>query len=489
MVLGGTVNMSEKENKELEVNGEVEETTEEVSSEETSTDAEETVEVEETPESAEAEETVEDTTEEFSEETSGEEAPLEEAEEAREVESMSEALDSSVEIKPGDIVEGVVLAFDEDKNVVVGLDTGHEGYIPLRELSTNRVSDPSEEVEVDDRIRVTVLRVVSDKEQGSFILSKKRVDQREVWNELQEKFDNDETVEAEVNRVVKGGVTVDLGVRGFVPASQLDTRFVRDLSQFEGNTYEFKIIEIDPQNRQLILSRRELLEAEEEEKRAEALENLEEGSTVTGTVVRLTNFGAFVDLGGIDGLVHISEIAHEHIDHPEDRLSVGDEIEVKVLSVDEDRERVSLSLKELQPGPWDTVDEEFPAGSATTGTVKRIVDFGAFVELKPGVEGLVHISEMAHRHVETPHEIVSENEEVEVKVLSVDQDEQRVSLSIKELEEAPERPVQNETPERDSRPEVRQPSLRDEDDESAFTIGDQLGNQLKGLFGDDEDNE
>ena len=463
--------MSEEENKDLEVNGEVEETPEEVSTEETSTDAEETVDTEETAEATNEEpETAEETEEEDSE-----------------VESMSEALDASVEIKPGDIVEGVVLAFDEDKNVVVGLDTGHEGYIPIRELSTNRVNDPSEEVEVNERIRVTVLRVVSDKEQGSFILSKKRVDQREVWNELQEKFDNDETVEAEVNRVVKGGVTVDLGVRGFVPASQLDTRFVRDLSQFEGNTYEFKIIEIDPQNRQLILSRRELLESEEEEKRAEALENLEEGSTVTGTVVRLTNFGAFVDLGGIDGLVHISEIAHEHIDHPEDRLSVGDEIEVKVLSVDKERERVSLSIKDLLLGPWDTVDEEFPAGSTTTGIVKRIVDFGAFVELKPGVEGLVHISEMAHRHVETPHEIVSENEEVEVKVLSVDQDEQRVSLSIKALEEAPERSEQDETPQRESRPAVRQPSLRDEEDDSAFTIGDQLGDQLKGLFGDDED--
>ena len=462
--------MSEKENKELEVNGEVEET------------MDDTVETEETVEDT-PEEVVEDTTEETTD------TP----EENKDVESMSEALDASVEIKPGDIVEGVVLAFDEDKNVIVGLDTGHEGYIPIRELSTSRVEDPSEEVAVNDRIRVTVLRVVSDKEQGSYILSKKRVDQREVWNELQEKFDNGETVEAEVNRVVKGGVTVDLGVRGFVPASQLDTRFVRDLSQFEGNTYEFKIIEIDPQNRQLILSRRELLESEEEDKRAQALENLEEGSTVTGTVVRLTNFGAFVDLGGIDGLVHISEIAHEHIDHPEDRLSVGDEIEVKVLSVDKERERVSLSIKDLLLGPWDTVDEEFPAGSVTTGTVKRIVDFGAFVELKPGVEGLVHISEMAHRHVDTPHEVVSENEEVEVKVLSVDQDEQRVSLSIKALEEAPERDEQQQAtqkPEREeSRPAVRQPSLRDEDDDSAFTIGDQLGDQLKGLFGDDEDEE
>jgi small subunit ribosomal protein S1 len=480
--------MTEDENKDLEVNEEeeVEETAEEV---------------EETAEQDSTEELVEDSVEaEPAEET----AVVEEEEEATEetaadeeddVESMSEALDASVEVKPGDIVEGSVLAIDDDKNVIVGLDTGHEGYIPIRELSTSHVNDPADEVEIDEKIRVTVLRVVTDKEQGgSFILSKKRVDQREVWDELQAKFDNDETVEAEVNRVVKGGVTVDLGVRGFVPASQLDTRFVRDLSQFEGNTYEFKIIEIDPENRQLILSRRELLEAEEEVKRAEALEELEEDTTVEGTVVRLTNFGAFVDLGGIDGLVHISEIAHEHVEHPEDKLSVGDEIDVRVLNVDVDRERVSLSIKALLDGPWDTVEEEYPAGTETTGTVKRIVDFGAFVELKPGVEGLVHISEMAHRHVETPHEVVSENEEIDVKVLSVDQNDQRVSLSIKALEDAPEQaeqPRQNQNQgqksRNDSRPEVRQPQLRDDDDDSAFTIGDQLGDQLKGLFGDDDE--
>ncbi len=453
--------MAENENKDLEV-------TEESVVEET-----EEIEVEETADQAPTEDLVEDAVE------------PESVEEDAEVETMSDALNASVEVKPGDIVEGVVLTFDADKNVVVGLDTGHEGYIPLRELSTSRVTDPTEEVEVDERIRVTVLRVVSDKEQGSFVLSKKRVDQREVWNELQEKFDNGETVEAEVNRVVKGGVTVDLGVRGFVPASQLDTRFVRDLSQFEGNTYEFKIIEIDPQNRQLILSRRELIESEEAGKREEALANLEEGSTVTGTVVRLTNFGAFIDLGGIDGLVHISEISHEHVEHPEDKLNVGEEVEVKVLNIDENRDRVSLSIKALLDGPWDNVDTDYAAGTVVKGLVKRIVDFGAFVELKPGVEGLVHISEMAHRHVETPHEIVRENEEVEVQVLSVDQNEQRVSLSIKALEEAPERTEQPKKQE--PRAEVRQPQLRDDEDDAAFTIGDQLGDQLKGLFGNDEE--
>jgi len=484
--------MSENENKDLEVSNEEEvaegETTEEVSADETA-EQEETGELVEDSVEVENAEDTEPVEEEADAETPAyEETDEDEAEDTEsddDVESMSEALDASVEVQPGDIVEGDVLAFDDDKNVVVGLNTGHEGYIPIRELSTSHVEDPSDEVEIDETIRVTVLRIVSDKEQGSFILSKKRVDQREIWDDLQEKFDNDETIEAEVNRVVKGGVTVDLGVRGFVPASQLDTRFVQDLSQFEGNTYEFKIIEIDPDNRQLILSRRELLEAEEEKEREEALERLEEGTTVTGTVVRLTNFGAFVDLGGIDGLVHISEIAHAHVDHPGDELTVDEEIEVKVLNVDVERERVSLSIKALQPGPWDTVNEEFPAGTVATGTVKRIVDFGAFVELKPGVEGLVHISEMAHRHVETPHEIVSEEEDIEVEVLSVDQEDQRVSLSIKALEDAPEQQDQSQQDQSSSRPNVRQPRLRDEDEDSTFTIGDQLGDQLDDLFGDD----
>lgn len=411
-------------------------------------------------------------------------------------ESMSDVLNEVVDASPGDLVQGEVLTIDSDKNVVIGLGSGQEGIIPIRELSTERVEDPSDAVEIGDTIEVVVLRDVQDKEQGGLILSKKRVDQRKVWSELQEKYDNDEIIEATVSRVVKGGVTVDLGVRGFVPASQLDTQFVNDLSQFEGNSYEFKIIEIDPNDRQLILSRKILLKGKEEEERREALETLEEGSVVKGTVVRLTNFGAFVNLGGIDGLVHISEIAHEHIDHPGDRVSKGDEIDVKILSVDEERERVSLSIKETLPGPWDNVEEEFPAGSTVTGTVKRITDFGAFVELKPGVEGLIHISELSHKHVDTPHEVVAAEEDVEVKVLDVDSDRQRVSLSIKALEDAPEgqdnrqADKQEKSQQKDSSVNVKQPSLRDdEEEEGAFTLGDQIGGQLSGLFDEDSDDE
>jgi len=418
----------------------------------------------------------------------------------KQAESMSDVLKDVVDVNPGDLLQGEVLTIDNDKNVVVGLGGGQEGIIPIRELSTERVEDPSEAVEIGDTIEVVVLRDVEDKEQGGFILSKKRVDQRKVWDELQEKYDNDEILEATVSRVVKGGVTVDLGVRGFVPASQLDTQFVSDLSQFEGNSYEFKIIEIDPKDRQLILSRKVLLKDKEEKERQEALESLEENTIVKGTVVRLTNFGAFVNLGGIDGLVHISEIAHEHIDHPGDRVSKGDEVDVKVLSVDQDRERVSLSIKETLPGPWENVEEEFPAGSVVTGTVKRITDFGAFVELKPGVEGLIHISELAHKHVETPHEVVVAEEEVEVKVLDVDSDRQRVSLSIKALEDEPKDQEnkqqdnkqqdnkQESQQQKDSPSNVKQPSLRDEEDEGAFTLGDQIGGQLSGLFDDDSEN-
>lgn len=411
--------------------------------------------------------------------------------EAETAESMSDVMKEVIDVTPGDLVQGEVLTIDSDKNVIVGLGGGQEGVIPLREVSADRIDHPSEVVEVGDVIDVVVLRDVKDKEQGSFILSKKRVDQRKVWEDLQEKFDNGESIEAPVTRVVKGGVTVDAGVRGFVPASQIDTHYISDLNQFEGNTYEFKILEIDPQDRQLILSRKAILETKQAEEREKALESLEEGSTVTGTVVRLTNFGAFVNLDGVDGLVHVSEIAHERIGHPKEKLSKGDEVDVKILKVDKENERVSLSIKETLPGPWDNVEEEFPIGSKVTGLVKRIADFGAFVELKPGVEGLIHISELAHKHVETPHEVVANGEEVEVEVLDVDSERERVSLSIKALEEAPEQEKKT-TSQSDldkSKPEVKQPSLRDEDEDGAFTLGDQIGDQLSGFVSDEEDEE
>lgn len=409
---------------------------------------------------------------------------------ADQAESMSDVMKDVVDITPGDLVKGEVLAIDNEKQVIVGLGGGQEGLIPPRELAGERFDHPSDIVAIGDVIDVVVLRDIKDKEQGSFILSKKRVDQRKVWEELQEKYNNDEVIEAPVSKVVKGGLTVDLGVRGFVPASQMDTSFVSDLNQFEGQTYEFKIIEIDPNERQLILSRKVLLEKEHAAEREEALNNLEEGSVVSGEVVRLTNFGAFVNVGGVDGLVHISEIAHERIDHPKDKLSKGDKVDVKVLKVDKEQERISLSIKDTLPGPWDNIEEELAPGTVTKGTVKRVTDFGAFVEVKPGVEGLVHISEMAHKHVETPHEVVAKDEEIEVKVLSVNPSEERISLSIKALTEDSEshqKPKEDAKDKQEERPEVKQPSLRDEEEDGAFTLGDQIGDQLSGFMTDDED--
>ncbi|HAJ69818.1 MAG: 30S ribosomal protein S1 [Alkalibacterium sp.] len=419
--------------------------------------------------------------------------PAVEIDDAASGESMSDVMRDVDDITPGDLVKGEVLTIDNDKQVIVGLEGGQEGVIPPRELSTERFDKPSDVVSIGETIDVVVLRDVKDKEQGSFILSKKRVDQRKVWEELQQKYDNNEVIEATVSRVVKGGLTIDLGVRGFVPASQIDTHFVSDLNQFEGNTYNFKIIEIDPKERQLILSRKVLLEKERAAEREEALEKLEEGSVVEGEVVRLTNFGAFVNVGGVDGLVHISEIAHERIASPKDKLSKGDKVEVKVLKVDKEQERVSLSIKETLPGPWDNIEEELPAGSVTKGTVKRVTDFGAFVEVKPGVEGLVHISEMAHKHVETPHEVVAKDEELDVKVLSVKPDEERISLSIKALKENPNESADTEKPKAapkkkaEDKPEIKQPALRDEDDEGAFTLGDQIGDQLSGFMDEDDE--
>lgn len=402
-------------------------------------------------------------------------------------ESMSDVLRDVVDIAPGDLVQGEVLVIDNDKQVIVGLGGGQEGIIPPRELSTERFDHPSEVVKVGDVIDVVVLRDVKDKEQGSFVLSKKRVDQRKVWEDLQKIYDNGETIDAPVTRVVKGGLTVDAGVRGFVPASQMDVQYISDLNQFEGNTYTFKILEIDPNERQLILSRKVLLEAEQSKEREASLESLEVGSTVKGTVVRLTNFGAFVNVGGVDGLVHISEISHERIGHPKDKLSTGDEVEVKVLSVDKEQERISLSIKDNLPGPWDNLEEEIPVGSVVKGKVKRVTDFGAFVEVKPGVEGLVHISEMAHKHVETPHEVVAKDEEIDVKVLSISPEEERISLSIKALEDAPE-PQQKESSKKSSpKPDIKQPSLRDEDEDSSFTLGDQIGDQLSSFMNNDDE--
>ena len=269
--------------------------------------------------------------------------------------------------------------------------------------------------------------------------------------------------EATINEVVKGGLVVDLGVRAFVPASMVEDHFVEDFSDYLGKSLTFKIVELDREKNRLILSHRAVVEEEKTKEKQGLLEKLEAGDVLEGTVQRLTDFGVFVDIGGVDGLVHISQLSHQHVEKPEDVVSQGDKVNVKVLSVDRDNERISLSIKETLPGPWDDILEKAPQGAVLDGTVKRLVAFGAFVEVFPGVEGLVHISQISHKHIGTPHEVLEEGQAVKVKVLDTNAEEQRLALSMKELEEKEEEKESYELPE----------------ENKGFQLSDVIGDQLK----------
>lgn len=387
-------------------------------------------------------------------------------------ESMADALESFGEVKIGDVVKGEVLAI-EDRQAVVGIEgAGVEGVVPAKELSTLPVEDINEIIKVGDVLDLVVISSIGkDKENGSYLLSKRRLDAKKVWADIEKEFQDGKVIEAPVTDVVKGGLVVDVGVRGFVPASMVEDHFVADFSAYKGQTLAFKIVEIEPSENRLILSHKAVVEAEKAGKKQELLASIKEGDVVEGTVARLTDFGAFVDLGGIDGLVHVSEISHSHIAKPSDALKVGDKVKVAVLSVDPDRERISLSIKDTLPGPWDNIEEQAAVGTVLDGTVKRLTSFGAFVEVFPGVEGLVHISQISHKHIATPHEVLSEGDAVKVKVLEVNPQEHRIALSIKALEEKPadakEAPVE----------EVDDYVMPEES--TGFTMGDILGAALK----------
>ncbi len=384
--------------------------------------------------------------------------------------SMEAAMESVNEVQVGDIVKGEVLAL-EDKQVIVGIEgAGVEGVVPAKELSTLPVEDINEEVKVGDILDLVVISSIGkDKENGSYLLSKRRLDAKKVWEDIEKEFQDGKIIEAPVTSSVKGGLVVDVGVRGFVPASMIDDHFVDDFSVYTGKTLKFKIIEIEPSENRLILSHKAVVEAEKAEKKKEILADLYEGQVIKGQVARLTDFGAFIDLGGIDGLVHVSEISHSHVAKPADVLSVGDEVEVQVLSVDPEKERISLSIKANLPGPWTDIEEKAAPGSVLEGTVKRLTSFGAFVEIFPGVEGLVHISQISHKHIATPHEVLHEGDQVQVKVLEVHPEDHRVSLSIKALEEKPE----------EAKPEpVEEDSYALPEENTGFTMGDILGDAL-----------
>ncbi|TFI70591.1 30S ribosomal protein S1 [Carnobacterium divergens] len=400
-----------------------------------------------------------------------------EKQEVEATETMMDAMNSVQEVNIGDIVKGEILKIQDNKQAIVGIiGGGVEGVIPFNELSASPFENVTDIVNVGNVVDLVVIKPIMDKENGSFLLSKRRIDAKKVWEDIQKDFENGTIIEAPVTDAVKGGLVVDAGVRGFVPASMVDAHFVDDFSVYKGQTLRFKIVEIEPSENRLILSHKAVVEAEKEVAKKEVLAKLVEGDTVTGTVARLTNFGAFIDLGGVDGLVHISQISYDHVKNPADVLTVGDSVEVKILSIDTETGRISLSIKDTQPGPWDNIEERAAIGMTLTGTVKRLTSFGAFVEVYPGVEGLVHISQISHNHIATPHEVLHEGDEIQVKVLDVNPDDQRLSLSIKALQEKPAGLKEKE--------EVVNYELPEED--TGFTLGDILGEQLSDMTTEDD---
>ncbi|MDP9729842.1 30S ribosomal protein S1 [Alicyclobacillus tolerans] len=337
-------------------------------------------------------------------------------------------------LQVGDLVTGEVASIDSN-GVTVHLEHGFEGFVPIRELSVLPVEDASTIVSIGSKVNAVVKNI--DRESGQVTLSKRLADSREAWDKLQNAFANQETLEITVHDVVKGGLVTDVGVRGFIPASLLDTRFVGNLEEYKGQTLQVKIAEIDRDNNKLILSRKAVLENEQNQKVQKVISELHEGDILEGVVQRLTSFGAFVDIHGVDGLVHISELSWNHADHPSDVVNEGQTVKVKVLKLDPEKGKISLSIKQAEPDPFEKYATELQVGSVVNGVVKRVVDFGAFVELKPGLEGLVHVSQISHQRVNHPSDVLHPGDKVEVKILGVDYERKRVSLSIKDVQERP----------------------------------------------------
>lgn len=362
----------------------------------------------------------------------------------------------------GDQVTGQVVKI-EDKHVLVDIGFKVEGIVPISELSSLHIEKASDAVSEGDELTLQVKKVEDDE----VILSKRAVDAISAWRDLEEKFNSGEVFEAEVKDIVKGGLVVDVGLRGFIPASLVENHYVEDFADYKGNKLTLKVVELDKEHNRVILSHRAVLDEEQSKKKGEVLQRIEAGDTVEGIVQRITDFGAFVDIGGIDGLVHISQLSHEHVEKASDIVKEGDKIKVKVLSVDRDNERISLSLKETQPGPWSDIEDKVKPGQVIEGKVRRLVNFGAFVEVVPGVEGLVHISQISNRHIGTPQEVLEEGQEVKVKVLDVSEKDKRISLSIKEVEKEQE--------------QAEYKQYQKEEDHSGFQLGDMIGDQLDKL--------
>ncbi len=336
-----------------------------------------------------------------------------------------------VSFDEGDVVNGKVVRIDKDE-VLVDIGYKAEGVIPSNELSIRKSVDPAEEVEIGEEVDALVL--TKEDAEGRLILSKKRARFEKAWRRIEVAADSGEPVEGSVIEVVKGGLILDLGVRGFLPASLVDIRRVHNLDEFMGQTLECKVIELNRSRNNVVLSRRAVLEEERKEVREQILGRLEPGQVVEGKISNIVDFGAFVDLDGIDGLIHISELSWSHVNHPSEVVAIGDTVRIKVLDIDRDRQRISLGLKQTQEDPWQRVINTHRSGDVLEGAVTKVVAFGAFVEILPGVEGLVHISELADHHVENPSEVVEPGTKLNVKILEIDEERRRLSLSIKRVE-------------------------------------------------------
>lgn len=364
----------------------------------------------------------------------------------------------------GDTVKGHVTKV-EDKQVLVDVEGSKlVGIIPISELSSLHIEKASDVLSTGDAVIAKVKKV----EDEALILSKKAADAEQAWEDLERKLANGETFDVVVKDIVKGGLVADVGVRAFIPASLVEKDFVEDFTDYKGRTLAVKVIELDREKNRVVLSHRAVIEEEESSKKKAALQSLQVGQVLEGTVARITNFGVFVNIGDVDGLVHISQLAHARVDHPSDVVKEGDVVKVKVLAIDEESGRVSLSMKAALPAPWDGIEQKIKEGDVLEGTVKRLAPFGAFVEVLPGVEGLVHISQISTKHIGTPHEVLKEGDVVKVKVLAVNEQEKRLSLSIRELLED------------DVQEDYREYTTSTETT-TGFQIGEVIGEQLKKL--------
>ncbi|GGC99686.1 MULTISPECIES: 30S ribosomal protein S1 [Pontibacillus] len=377
------------------------------------------------------------------------------------MDEMNQEMSEMPNVSVGDVLTGKVVKV-EDKQVLVDIGYKVEGIVPISELSSLHVEKAADVVSEGDELTLKVKKM-DDEE---IVLSKRAVDAESAWEDLEAKLESGEVFEAEVKDIVKGGLVVDVGLRGFIPASLVETYYVEDFNDYKGRTLTLKVIELDREQNRVILSHSAVVEDEKDARKAALLQELEADQVLDGTVQRLTDFGAFVDIGGVDGLVHISQLAHEHVDKASDVVEEGQKIQVRVLSVDRDNERISLSLKDTLPGPWDQVGEKIRPGDILEGKVRRLVNFGAFVELLPGVEGLVHISQISKQHIGTPQEVLEEGQDIKVKVLDVNEDEKRISLSIKEIEADQDR---------------QQVEQYTRDDDGGFQLGDFIGDKLNKL--------